>query len=502
METSPALSFSETCRITVVAPRMRLDIAVPADVPLAALVPTLLLHTGEQAVEAGAAHGGWALQRLGEPPLDTNGTCAGLGILDGDIVYFRPRAAAAPEAVFDDPVDGIGSILRDRTRRWTPEATRRCALACAALLPQVVLYPLLHAGPSWSGPALTAGIIALALLLTAGALSRAVGDSVAGAFFGVAAVPFAAVAGVLAPLGDHALSGVGAAHLATGGAAAFAASVLGAWFVGVGGGVGGVGAAGAGGFAAAGAGAVGVGAAAGPQPDKPPAGAALLTPAMAAAAIALAALASLRWSAEGCAALAAALMLAISVLIPRIAYRSAGLPGAVVPLNATDLRAQSTPLSTAALAGRSVTADRLVTALVAGSALAVAACTAFALRWPGWTPPVLAAVITALLALRARLFGGVAQRWWLIGAALAVAVPTAATVAERWRSSDVGLGVVVGVVLLATAIVGQIAVRPERRFAPTLARWADLLELAGVMATVPLALLMLGTFGYFRSLGG
>ncbi|WP_194908009.1 type VII secretion integral membrane protein EccD [Catenulispora rubra] len=490
MESSPALSFSETCRITVVAPRMKLDIAVPADVPLAALVPTLLLHTGEQAVEAGAAHGGWALQRLGEPPLDTNGTCAGLGILDGDIVYFRPRAAAAPEAVFDDPVDGIGTILRDRTRRWTPEATRRCALACAALLPQVVLYPLLHAGPSWSGPALTAGIIALALLLTAGALSRAVGDSVAGAFFGVAAVPFAAVAGLLAPLGDHALSGVGAAHLATGGAAAFAASVLGAWFVGVGVGAG----------AGVGAG-VRAGAGAGPQPEKPPAGATLLAPAMTSAAVALAALASLRWNPEGCAALAAALMLAISVLIPRIAYRSAGLPGAVVPLNASDLRAQSTPLSTAALAGRSVTADRLVTSLVAGSALAVAACTAFALRWPGWTPPVLAAVIAILLALRARLFGGVTQRWWLIGAALAVAIPTAATVAERWRSGDVGLGVVVGVVLLATAVIGRIAVQPERRFAPTLARWADLLELTGVMATVPLALLMLGTFGYFRSLG-
>lgn len=510
METSPALSFSETCRITVVAPRMRLDIAVPADVPLAALVPTLLLHTGEQAVEAGAAHGGWALQRLGEPPLDTNGTCAGLGILDGDIVYFRPRAVAAPEAVFDDPVDGIGTVLRDRTRRWTPAATRRCALACSALLPQVILDPLLHAGPSWSGPALTAGIIALALLLTAAALSRAVGDSLAGAFLGVAAVPFAAVAGLLAPLGDHALGSIGAAHLATGGAAAFAASVLGAWFVGVGGGadvgagagvgpgVGpGVGSGGPGGNAGA-----GTSATVGPQSVQPPAGAVLLAPAMAAAAIALAALASLRWNAEGCAALAAALMLAISVLIPRIAYRSAGLPGAVVPLNAGDLRAQSTPWSTAALAGRSVTADRLVTALVAGSALAVAACTAFALRWPGWTPPVLAAVISVLLALRARLFGGTAQRWWLIGAALAIAVPTAAVVSDRWRGGDVGLGVVVGVALIATMIVGQIAVRPERRFAPTLARWADLLELGAVMATVPLALLMLGTFGYFRSLGG
>ncbi|NUR25135.1 MAG: hypothetical protein HOV83_04685, partial [Catenulispora sp.] len=99
------------------------------------------------------------------------------------------------------------------------------------------------------------------------------------------------------------------------------------------------------------------------------------------------------------------------------------------------------------------------------------------------------------------LFGGAAQRWWLIGAALLIALPTAQTVAARW-SGGVGVGVVLGVLLVATAVVGQIAVRPDRRFAPTLARWADLLELLGVLATVPLALLILGTFGYFRSLGG
>jgi type VII secretion integral membrane protein EccD len=154
-----------------------------------------------------------------------------------------------------------------------------------------------------------------------------------------------------------------------------------------------------------------------------------------------------------------------------------------------------------ALAGRALTADHIVTGLVAGSAITTAACATFALRAPGVTPPILAAVTVALLALRARLFGGAAQRWWLIGAALLIALPTAQAVASRW-SGGVGIGIVLDVLLIATAVVGQTALRPDRRFAPTLARWADLLELLGVMATVPLALLIVGTFGYFRSLGG
>src|SRR2546423_461174 len=360
METSPAPAMSALARITVVAPRMRLDVAVPADVPLAALIPTLLWHTGEQVVEAGAAHGGWALQRLGEAPLDTSRTCASLGVLDGDVVYFRPRADAAPELVFDDPVDGVGTVLRERGTRWSPRTTRRCSLVTGALLPQLGLLPLLNVGPSHVLPAVAAGITALLLLLAAAALSRAAGDSLAGAFAGFAALPYAAAAGLLAPLGDHPLSVAGVPELAIGGAAGFAAAVL----------------------AAA---AVGVAAPAGGQ--RPPGGAALLAGALPAAVIGLTALAAARWDAAGCAALASAFTLALTVLIPRIAYRSAGLPPAAVALNAADLRAQSNPLPAGAIAGRALTADHTVTPLVAGSAIPVAACPPFALPAPGVPPP-------------------------------------------------------------------------------------------------------------------
>jgi type VII secretion integral membrane protein EccD len=372
-------------------------------------------------------------------------------------------------------VDGVGTILRERSKRWAPAATRRCALIAMALVPQLALLPLLNLGPGHVVPAVIAGVASLVLLLTGGGLSRAAGDSVAGAFAALAALPFAAVAGVLAPLGKHPILAAGAPQLATAGAAMFAVAAIGASLVGV---------------------------AVVPGEQKPPAGSPLLAGAMLAGVIGLAALGSMKWNAQGCAALAAAFTLSLTVLIPRIAYRSAGLPAAAISLNAADLRAQSAPLSTATLTGRSLTADRIVTALVAGSAMAVTVCVTFALRAPGWTPPVLGGVSVLLLALRARLFGGTAQRWWLIGAALVTALPTADTVAGRWHADDVGIGIVLGALLIATAVIGQIAVRPERRFAPTLARWGDLLELLGIMATVPLALLILGTFGYFRSLGG
>ena len=489
MEIAPAPVGMTAARITVVAPRMRLDVAIPADVPLAALLPTLLWHTGEQAVEAGATHGGWSLQRLGEPPLDTARTCAALGIVDGDTVYFRPRDVALPEFVYDDAVDGIGSILRDRTKRWDATATRRCALVSLGLVPLFALAPLALAGPGHTTPSVLAAVSALVLIAAAGALSRAAGDGVAGAFAGAAAMPLAALAGLLAPLGSRPLSAIGAPHLATAGAAAFVVAVLGSSFVGVG-------------VVAGPASGPGSGSAARPLPPAgAAAGNALLAGAIPAGVFSLTALAALRWNAAGCAALASAVALSLMVLIPRIAYRAAGLPRTIIARDAADLRALSTPLPTAELTARSLTADRLVTALVAGCALSTTAGAAFALRAPGWAPPNLAAIVAVLLALCVRLFGAVAQRWWLVGSALVLAAAAAAGVAARWPGGT-GLTIDLCVTVVATAAVAPFALKPDRRFAPTLARRADLIELLGTVATIPLALLIIGVFGYLRSLSG
>ncbi|WP_369799365.1 EsaB/YukD family protein [Micromonospora sp. M42] len=94
-----------------------MDLALPSDVPLADLLPTLLRYAGEDLADEGVRHGGWALSRLGGQPLDGGRTAAQLGVRDGEVLYFNPRAATAPEIVFDDVVDAVATSTTQRGGR-------------------------------------------------------------------------------------------------------------------------------------------------------------------------------------------------------------------------------------------------------------------------------------------------------------------------------------------------------------------------------------------------
>jgi hypothetical protein len=59
-------------RVTIVAPRSRVDVALPSDVPLADLLPTLLGFAGTATEES---RHGWTLSRLGSGELDSSATC-------------------------------------------------------------------------------------------------------------------------------------------------------------------------------------------------------------------------------------------------------------------------------------------------------------------------------------------------------------------------------------------------------------------------------------------
>jgi len=56
---------AELSRVTIVAPATRVDLALPANVPLATLLPTLLRYAGEELPDDPAAQAGWVLTRLG-----------------------------------------------------------------------------------------------------------------------------------------------------------------------------------------------------------------------------------------------------------------------------------------------------------------------------------------------------------------------------------------------------------------------------------------------------
>ena len=88
------------CRVTIVAPTRRVDVALPEDVPLAELLPELLrlVGTPAPALAAGAAalHG-YVLTGVDGTALDTAAALAEQGVVPGGVLRLRP-AAAVPDA--------------------------------------------------------------------------------------------------------------------------------------------------------------------------------------------------------------------------------------------------------------------------------------------------------------------------------------------------------------------------------------------------------------------
>uniref|UniRef100_UPI001C5EE2D7 type VII secretion integral membrane protein EccD n=1 Tax=Nonomuraea rhizosphaerae TaxID=2665663 RepID=UPI001C5EE2D7 len=147
---------TDLCRVTIVSPRGSLDLGLPSDMPLASMLPTLLRIAGEGLAEAGLAHGGWVLQRVGEQPFDLNATLSDLAVHDGEQLHLRPRGHELPETVFDDVADAVATGVLERTSRWQSSLTRSYGLrAAAAALGLGAVAPLL-AGPPWTPAAIVA----------------------------------------------------------------------------------------------------------------------------------------------------------------------------------------------------------------------------------------------------------------------------------------------------------------------------------------------------------
>ena len=117
---------ADLCRVTVISPRRRVDLALPAHVPFADLFPGIALHAGLDRAAVAEAPEGWALQRLGQPPFEPPSTPAQAGVADGELLYLRPWSRSLPPAVSDDIADEIAGV-HDGPGRWSPpDSCRGC----------------------------------------------------------------------------------------------------------------------------------------------------------------------------------------------------------------------------------------------------------------------------------------------------------------------------------------------------------------------------------------
>ncbi|MEW2181372.1 EsaB/YukD family protein, partial [Streptomyces sp. NPDC005406] len=129
MSTTAATGF---CRVTVVAPDRRIDVALPEDLAVADICPEIVRLTGRtQAVAVPAGH---HLVRRDGTVLDGARTLADQRVLDGEILSLRPFAESLPPAVFDDVSDAVASALtpatpststRRRTGPWPGNSPNR-----------------------------------------------------------------------------------------------------------------------------------------------------------------------------------------------------------------------------------------------------------------------------------------------------------------------------------------------------------------------------------------
>ncbi|MBO0819069.1 MAG: EsaB/YukD family protein, partial [Actinobacteria bacterium] len=168
---SASVGGADTCRVTVVGPRRRVDLALPARIPLAELFPAVADYAGLDHDTARQAQTGWVLQRLGQAPFPLEATPLQAGLRDGELLYLRPREEQLPELAFDDVADVIASGIGDRPDRWVPRDTRRTALGAAALALAGGAVALLFSGPPWADAARAAGLVAVLLLAGAAVVS-------------------------------------------------------------------------------------------------------------------------------------------------------------------------------------------------------------------------------------------------------------------------------------------------------------------------------------------
>lgn len=185
------------CRVTVVAPDSRIDVALPEDVPLADVYPEILRLTGQTQVTGDPT--GFHLVRRDGTVLEAALPLAAQRVLDGELLALRPFAESLPPAVYDDVVDAIASAVDRDRRRWSDDLMRAAGLVAGVLLLTMMGFVLWFADPvrhdMHSLPGIVAGAAGVILVALSGVRARVYNDRASALALGLGALPHLLIAG-------------------------------------------------------------------------------------------------------------------------------------------------------------------------------------------------------------------------------------------------------------------------------------------------------------------
>ncbi|MEU6128900.1 type VII secretion integral membrane protein EccD [Saccharopolyspora sp. NPDC047091] len=457
---------TDSGRLRFVLGKKSTDVALPAEVPLADLLPAVLPQFGAEWVEQGADHEGWVAQRVGEAPLDEDRTIAELGLLDGETIYLRPRADQLEPIDYDDLVDGVGEQVQNHAGRWRPARTR-WLLRVLGLATLLLGFPLLLAGTEVAVEAPIAGGMTALLLAVATLVARGAANPVLATVITGVAVCYSALTGVLLLL---ALDPVATVPMMISCAAAGALIALVVGLLGV--------------------------------ADS----ALLFTTAITfTLLVGIPALIASVSPASGqqAASIGLVVTVVLSVFIPSLSFRLSGLTLPLLPTTPSELTEDIEPVAQQIVVERGAVTVGYSRALHVGVGAALSFMMLGALVGEAdvWTV-VFGAVVSLLLFLRSRHPDGAIQRWALVVPA-AVGFATCTLLVVTWA----GPLVAILAVWLPSLAVGALLLvlsefLPNRRLRPYWGRAVDIFESLTAVAVLPLLLQLLHVYAKMRGLAG
>jgi type VII secretion integral membrane protein EccD len=452
-------------RVTVVAPKTRIDVALPADVSIADILPMLLEMAREVTPDGGARHGGWCLARLGEAALDPGRTLASLGVVDGDLLQLRRRSENPPPPLYDDVVDAIADSTPESYRPWTKETAHKFGHAAAGLALVAAAIAVLYSGPFGGAtnslaPAITAGLAMIAAVAVGATISRSYEATATGVVIaGAGGIPMAFVCGTYivpgAPQAANYLLGCVLVLIVS------SASIM---IMGTGITT----------FVATGtAGALG------------------------AIGFAVSALLSSQPTASIAAGAAAVALAALSVL-PRLTIWLARLPLPNVPGSAEDLREDSGFPDFQVIEQRAGRAHQYMTGMIIGCGVIAAASAVLAAASGNPWGMAEGGVVALVLLLRGRTYANGSQAVAL----LVTGILAAGGLLIGWLFEATPIERLLYVfAALVVAAVGTLLVGivfPEQRFSPVMRRLVEIFESLLIVSVLPLALAVMDLYGIIR----
>ncbi len=453
-------------RVTIAAPRRRLDVALPENVPVAELLPGLLRHAGEGLADEGEAHGGWVLRRPDGSPLEASRTLQSQNVRDGEVLHLVPRRTEWPELDYDDVVDAIATGARRYGIQWSRRATRICGLTLGSVLLAIGTVVLYLSGPPWLAPGILGLSIALVLVVIGTVLSRAISEGLAGAILASIGLPYAFLGGTLLLGSERAISQFGAAHLLIGSASLLVISLIGYFGV----------------------------------AELPRLFVAGVVAGFVGCVAAL--LGYLGVSPIDCAAIITTALLALLPAYPLIALRVGKVPVPQLPTTPEELLQDEPMPERAQVVAAVVRADELLTGMLLGASCVTAVSAFLLAREEGRSAPLLAGIVALSYLLRARLFPVVRQRLplllvglWLV---IVLTLDYTLTLSTTLRMA----AVLSGLIVVGGLVVTSGLTYSRRNPSPYFGRYADILDVLLIVALLPVTCAVLGLYSYVRGLGG